>query len=325
MSTTICSTRRPPIPPEALISAAARAEPLTISRPSWRAGPCSGKAEPISSGRRAQRRRGGSRRWLAGGRRCRARLRPGVEVPDRDALGQGAARPAPAGEGTRGPPPPPPRPPGWPGRACRGRARRAWTRSGCWCAACPRFLIAEAAGHEGEDVELPRRQASGQRHRRDGDEDGLPCESGGARSRSTRTHRPGSAARRSGPGGRGLGVGPGVVNQPRGWPRGRRPRPAAGVPPWSRLGRRRPRAGEPGAVQRPRPARRFAHRPGSAGSTPVFCLAHIVEPARPGKSVIGWICADCNPEQEPDQSAARSPVGPARADPRAGDGAFAGC
>ena len=59
MSTTICSMRRPPIPPEALISAAARAEPLTISRPSWRAGPCSGKAEPISSGRRAHT-------WAAG-------------------------------------------------------------------------------------------------------------------------------------------------------------------------------------------------------------------------------------------------------------------
>ena len=57
-STTICSTGRPPMPPRALISDTARAEPPIISCPSAATWPPCGKAEPIRYGRR-----GSARRW----------------------------------------------------------------------------------------------------------------------------------------------------------------------------------------------------------------------------------------------------------------------
>ena len=51
VGTTTCSSRRPAMPPRSLISLIASAVPLRISMPSARAGPVSGSAEPISSGR----------------------------------------------------------------------------------------------------------------------------------------------------------------------------------------------------------------------------------------------------------------------------------
>lgn len=54
-STTTCRIGRPAMPPRALISAIASAEPLRISWPSALPSPCSGKAEPMMNGRLARR------------------------------------------------------------------------------------------------------------------------------------------------------------------------------------------------------------------------------------------------------------------------------
>ncbi len=64
-STTICSTGRPPMPPRALISDTAKAEPPIISCPSAATWPHCGKAEPIRYGRR-----GSARRWAGEGARA---------------------------------------------------------------------------------------------------------------------------------------------------------------------------------------------------------------------------------------------------------------
>jgi hypothetical protein len=162
---------------------------------------------------------GGRRRWPDGGRRCRGRLRAGMKVPDRDALGRGAA---PGHRQAKVPAvrrhPRRTRPAGLAELAedvldLRGHGPAAGMQPS------RDFLIAEAAGHEGKDVQLPRRQASGQLHRCDGDEDGLPMRIR-RRPVQVNAHPPsrGVLPEEADLEGRGLGVGQGVVNQRGGGP-----------------------------------------------------------------------------------------------------------